>query len=185
MGSSQPFGLPVLTEQNLHARVHTEPISINVAVPRPQHSAMFGHFDSAHTVFNLWPCTISRTASYCAPDGNFTRSHGGLRLASGTLLAAFGRMPPLTARVPCGLTNLLPSGIGTLSDMRGAAGKLATVSRGLRPRALMHIKRPARLHGQCVESAALGRHQPEFGRGLRVARTQQPFDIRRREWVRI
>jgi len=35
------------------ARVHTEPISIRVAVPRPQHSAMFGHFDSARTVVNL------------------------------------------------------------------------------------------------------------------------------------
>jgi hypothetical protein len=108
MGSSQPCGLPVETEQNLQARVHTEPISIRVAVPRPQHSAMFGHFDSAQTVDSLCVCTISRSSSYFAPAGNFTRSHGGLRAASGTLLRALGRMPSLTARVPCGLMNLLP-----------------------------------------------------------------------------
>src|SRR6185437_13594369 len=66
-GSSHPCGLPVDTEQNLHARVHTEPISISVAVPRPQHSSMLGHLDSAHTVDSLWVRTMSRISSYFAP----------------------------------------------------------------------------------------------------------------------
>ena len=40
--SSQPLGLPVSTEQNLHALVQTDPININVAVPADQHSEIFG-----------------------------------------------------------------------------------------------------------------------------------------------
>ncbi len=48
--SSQPFGLPVSTEQNLQALVQTEPMSINVAVPALQHSEMFGHMASSQTV---------------------------------------------------------------------------------------------------------------------------------------
>jgi hypothetical protein len=45
-GSSQPFGLPVSTEQNWQARVQTEPISMMVAVPLDQHSPILGQCDS-------------------------------------------------------------------------------------------------------------------------------------------
>ena len=43
-------GLPVLTEQNPHALVQISPKIIIVAVPRPQHSNMFGHLASSQTV---------------------------------------------------------------------------------------------------------------------------------------
>ena len=42
-------------------------------------------------------------------------SHGGLRAASGTRLRGLGRIPSLTARVPCGLMNLLPGSGRSLS----------------------------------------------------------------------
>src|SRR6185312_8006207 len=57
-----------------------------------------------------------------APLGSFTRSHGGLRLTSGSWLCALGFWPPFTARVPCGLVNLLPSGMEGLLDMGMRAG---------------------------------------------------------------
>src|SRR5574340_3493 len=114
-GSSQPCGLPVSTEQNLHARVHTDPISISVAVPRPQHSAMLGHLDSAHTVDSRCERTISMICWYLAPDGTRTRSHCGLPVISGIALSALGLMPSLTARVPCGVVNLVPdAGLGSV-----------------------------------------------------------------------
>ena len=50
--SNQPFGLPVSTEQNLQALVQTDPINIKVAVPADQHSEMFGHMASSHTVLS-------------------------------------------------------------------------------------------------------------------------------------
>ena len=106
--SSQPCGLPVFTEQNLQARVHTEPMSISVAVPRPQHSAMFGHLDSAHTVDSWCVFTISMISWYLAPLGRRTRSHWGLGPMSGTALRALGLMPSWMACVPCSVTNLVP-----------------------------------------------------------------------------
>src|SRR6185312_7167357 len=106
--SSQPCGLPVLTAQNLQARVHTDPMSIRVAVPRPQHSAMFGHLDSAQTVFNWCVFTMSRTFWYCSPAGARTRSQLGLGAESGTPVRSLGRMPSFTAFVPWGLTNFAP-----------------------------------------------------------------------------
>jgi hypothetical protein len=52
--SNQPFGLPVSTEQNLHALVQTEPISIKVAVPADQHSEILGQCASSQTVLSLF-----------------------------------------------------------------------------------------------------------------------------------
>ena len=59
--SNQPFGFPVSTEQNLHALVQTEPINIKVAVPADQHSEIFGHIASSHTVFRRlsWTCCLT------------------------------------------------------------------------------------------------------------------------------
>src|SRR3546814_6359295 len=52
--------------------------------------------------------TMSMTSRYFAPLGRRTRSHGGLGPTSGIVLEALGLIPSSTARVPCGLTILLP-----------------------------------------------------------------------------
>jgi hypothetical protein len=54
-GSSGSFhvGLPVLTWQKPHRRVHVSPRIMNVAVPRSQQSPMFGHAASWQTVWRL------------------------------------------------------------------------------------------------------------------------------------
>ena len=51
-GSSGSFhvGLPVLTLQKPQRRVHVSPRIMNVAVPRSQHSPMFGQAASWQTV---------------------------------------------------------------------------------------------------------------------------------------
>jgi hypothetical protein len=57
-GSSGSFhvGLPVLTLQKPHRRVHVSPRIMNVAVPRCQHSPMFGHAASWQTVCRFSVC---------------------------------------------------------------------------------------------------------------------------------
>jgi hypothetical protein len=60
---SSASGRPLFTWQKRQPRVHTSPISITVAVPPFQHSAMFGQRDSAHTVFSLSRLSRSRTRS--------------------------------------------------------------------------------------------------------------------------
>ena len=106
-------------EQNLQARVHTDPINISVAVPRPQHSEMLGHLDSAQTVDSWRLFTISITSWYLAPEGSFMRSHSGLACLSGTRVMGLTFTPSLMARVPCGLTNLAPG-----TGRRGMVGSL-------------------------------------------------------------
>ena len=61
--SSQPCGLPVSTAQKRQARVHTAPITMMVAVPAFQHSPMFGHLASSHTVASRCSRTVPRTKS--------------------------------------------------------------------------------------------------------------------------
>ncbi len=61
--SSQPCGLPVSTAQNRQARVQTLPMTMMVAVPAFQHSPMFGHLASSHTVARRCSRTVWRTAS--------------------------------------------------------------------------------------------------------------------------
>ena len=50
----------VLTEQKRHPRVHVSPISIKVAVPLFQHSPIFGHLASSHTVLSFRFRDLSR-----------------------------------------------------------------------------------------------------------------------------
>ena len=71
--SSQPRGLPVSTEQKRQARVHTAPINMIVAVPAFQHSPMFGHLASSHTVASRCSCTMSFTAPKPVPTGSGAR----------------------------------------------------------------------------------------------------------------
>jgi hypothetical protein len=54
-------GFPVLTEQNLQARVQTSPSIMKVAVPTFQHSPMFGQLPLLHIVCNLLAVMMFRS----------------------------------------------------------------------------------------------------------------------------
>src|SRR5690606_26207851 len=79
-GSSQSTvsGLPVFTPQKPHERVQTFPKIINVAVPSPQHSPIFGQLPEVQIVFRLYLSTNPRSSVYFCPIGSFTLSHFGL-----------------------------------------------------------------------------------------------------------
>ncbi len=80
-GSSQSSGAgrPVLMSQKPHERVQMSPIIRKVAVPAPQHSPMFGHMASSHTVCSVLLRIIWRSHSKVSPDGARTRIHSGRR----------------------------------------------------------------------------------------------------------
>src|SRR5690606_26428854 len=71
-------GLPVLIAQKLHARVQVSPKIINVAVPLPQHSPIFGHLASSQTVCKDLERIIFFMLAKLSPPGAFTLSHSGL-----------------------------------------------------------------------------------------------------------
>ena len=52
-GVSSGSGRPWPTSQNGQRRVHLSPMIMNVAVPLPKHSPMFGHEASSHTECSL------------------------------------------------------------------------------------------------------------------------------------
>ena len=106
-GSSQPAGFPVSTEQNLQARVQTEPINIIVAVPLFQHSPMFGQWDSSQTVDRLCFRTTSRRTWYLGPLGNLARNQEGF-LNSVSVGLSFVLIPSLIAENPISVRNFFP-----------------------------------------------------------------------------
>ena len=77
---SSSVGRPVWMAQKVHERVQILPRIMTVAVPRDQHSPMFGHWALLHTVCRSFVSTISRTALYSTLVGSLARSHSGLRL---------------------------------------------------------------------------------------------------------
>ena len=103
------------TAQKRHARVHTAPISMMVAVPAFQHSPMLGHFASSHTVLKRCSRTIFFTALNSAPVANGARSHGGLR---GVARAAHASCftPSLIAVKPWGVVYFSPLRTGRRRD---------------------------------------------------------------------
>src|ERR1700722_14559186 len=113
--SSQPRGLPVSTAQKRHARVHTAPINIMVAVPAFQHSPIFGHLASSHTVLKRCSRTICLTAPNAAPVAKGARSQAGLRGLEAARCACF--MPSLMAVKPCGVRYFSPLRVGRCSDI--------------------------------------------------------------------
>src|SRR5450631_2709097 len=106
--SSQPPGLPVSTAQKRQARVHTAPISMMVPVPAFQHSPMFGHFASSHTVARRCSRTMALTASKPAPAGARARSQDGLPASIERSTPARALMPSRMAVKPCGVTYFSP-----------------------------------------------------------------------------
>src|SRR5690554_4038657 len=87
-GSSQSkvSGRPVFTPQNPHERVHIFPKIINVAVPSPQHSPIFGQLPEVQIVFKLYLSTNPLSSVYFLPVGSFTLSHFGFGWRSGIIL---------------------------------------------------------------------------------------------------
>src|SRR5699024_10470988 len=80
---SSSFGIPVFTAQNLQPRVHVSPKIMKVAVLRSlQHSWMFGHLASSHTVFNFLSRINFFNPVYDLFVFNFILSHSGLRMYS-------------------------------------------------------------------------------------------------------
>src|SRR5699024_5172028 len=69
---------------------------------------MFGHIDSSHTVASLCRRTFCFTAWYLVPVGKRARNQSGLRPAGTALALVPAFCPFLIARVPLGLTTLLP-----------------------------------------------------------------------------
>jgi hypothetical protein len=82
-GSGGSPGRPVFTAQNPHARVQTSPRTMNVAVPRFQHSPTFGQRASSQTVCRSSSRMRPRNRSYPEPRGARARIHSG-RGRSGT-----------------------------------------------------------------------------------------------------
>ncbi len=77
-GSTVP-GQPVFTLQYEQARVQVSPRIMNVAVPRSQHSPMFGQAASSQTVFRLAPLIFLRISRKLSPPGAFTLNQSGSR----------------------------------------------------------------------------------------------------------
>ena len=80
-GSSGSFqvGLPVLTLQNPQRRVQVSPRIMKVAVPRCQHSPMFGQAASWQTVWRFSSLISVCSSRYRGPPGAGTLNQGGLR----------------------------------------------------------------------------------------------------------
>ena len=83
-GSSQSTvsGLPVFTPQKPHERVQMFPKIINVAVPSPQHSPIFGQLPEVQMVFNWYLSTKPRSSVYFSPIGSLTLSHFGFPIGN-------------------------------------------------------------------------------------------------------
>src|SRR5690554_8070128 len=79
LGSSKSTarGRPVATAQKEQERVQILPRIMNVAVPAPQHSPIFGQFPLSHMVCSLCSSTKLRTCLYSLPTGSFTRNQSG------------------------------------------------------------------------------------------------------------
>src|SRR5947209_12804565 len=93
-------GLPVLTLQNPQRLVHVSPRIMNVAVPRVQHSPMFGHAASWHTVCRFSDLIRLFSSRYLGPPGAGTLNHGGLRDRKG---CTSGPRTVKTLAIPPGL----------------------------------------------------------------------------------
>ena len=89
------IGRPWPTSQNGQRRVHLSPMIMNVAVPLPKHSPMFGQLASSQTVCSLCSrriCLISLKRCVDAAPPARTRIHSGLRRRS-TGSTAIGMRP--------------------------------------------------------------------------------------------
>ncbi|SBV92717.1 conserved hypothetical protein [uncultured Dysgonomonas sp.] len=70
-------GRPVFVLQNLHERVHISPPIINVAVPLPQHSPMFGQRPLVQIVCNPCDSTIFKVSEKWSLPPSFIFNQSG------------------------------------------------------------------------------------------------------------
>lgn len=86
--ASSGSGRPWPTSQNGQRRVHLSPMIMNVAVPLPKHSPMFGQLASSHTVCRLCSRRIVLISlKRELPVAAFTRIHSGFfSFSIGTIL---------------------------------------------------------------------------------------------------
>src|SRR3989338_933670 len=70
-------GKAVFIAQNLHPRVHVSPMTMKVAVPPLQHSAILGQWASWHTVNRVFLLTRSLMRMNCSVVGGFIFSQSG------------------------------------------------------------------------------------------------------------
>jgi len=85
-GSGAAGGRPLFTEQNPHERVQTSPRIMNVAVRRPQHSAMLGQSASSQIVWSRSARATRKVSWYPAPVGYLTLSQGGFLVTVASLI---------------------------------------------------------------------------------------------------
>src|SRR5437764_10405724 len=80
-GSSGSFhvGFPLFTLQNPQRRVQVSPRIMNVAVPRVQHSPIFGQAASWHTVWRFSALISLCRSRYFGPPGAVTLNQADLR----------------------------------------------------------------------------------------------------------
>src|SRR6185437_743005 len=76
---SSASGLPLFTAQKRHVRVHTDPMSMKVAVPLAQHSPLFGQRPLSQIVFNPCDLRILRVWRFSSVLRTVRRTHGGRR----------------------------------------------------------------------------------------------------------
>ena len=97
-------GRPCATSQNGQRRVHRSPSTMNVAVPLPKHSPMFGHEASSHTVCRPCSRSVCLTALKVSLCDTRTRIQLGLTKAgaSATLIGMWRvfAMPRCAASTP-------------------------------------------------------------------------------------
>ena len=71
-------GCPCRPHRSGRRACRRAPSTMIVAVPAFQHSPMFGHIDSSHTVLRRCSWTMSRVFAKPLPDGILARSQAGL-----------------------------------------------------------------------------------------------------------
>ena len=100
-------GRPVFTAQKPHERVQVSPRIMNVAVPAPQHSAMFGQWASSQTVWSDFDRMRRRRFSYSGPIGRRTLSQSGRARSIGTTVFAALRPRERGRSTSPGISNLI------------------------------------------------------------------------------
>src|ERR1700752_1351157 len=156
-GSSGSFqvGLPVLTLQNPHRRVHVSPRIMNVAVPRCQHSPMFGQAASRQTVCRLSDSIRSLSSRYLCPPGAGTLNHGGFRDLWGRTSSPPTPSTVRTSAIPPGLAReRVDTGLRLLRSFRAPTRHTFSCTLRAMPRAGREIGTYGRLDAQVAELAA-------------------------------
>src|SRR3546814_10818848 len=126
------LGRPWATSQNDQRRVQTSPRIMNVALPWPKHSWMFGQLASSHTVTRRFSRILALRFWTALPDGIRTPIHDGLRRtgASANCTGERAILSPATCFAPASSAD---AGLATTCHgiKRDEASELADGTGGL------------------------------------------------------